>query len=152
MTQCQQLHEHSNQNICRYRYSGHHTAFYVTLPKRNSLALTSEVLHTGRGHTQWSNQSKDESGHKLRFDQLQSGQPMGTLGQQLQVPGESPDPGLGPGPEVADVHQETCVFISALANKQKPWKRTHSYLFLNLLLNTHIPEIFIPLFQLVIWE
>lgn len=52
----QWLHEHSHQNICRQKYSSHHTALYIGSFKRNSSTLTSEVLHTGRECTQWSNQ------------------------------------------------------------------------------------------------
>lgn len=53
---------------------------------------------------------------------------------QLQVPADSSDPGLGPGPE-------NQVLFQLLWMSKKLWKRSHGYLFLDLL-NTHIPECF----------
>lgn len=58
---------------------------------------------------------------------------------QLRVLIDSSDPGLGPGPEVAGVHQENHVLISALSNEQNsekehtlsfpgPFKHPHSWI------------------------
>lgn len=67
--------------------------------QRKSLALTSESFILKESALSDLINEKDESGHKMNFDKLQPGLPRGTLHPQLQVPADSSDPGLGPGPE-----------------------------------------------------
>lgn len=144
------LHVQSYWNIHRQGYRGHNTIFYITFPKRNSFALTFESFKLEE-HSDDLINWKDKSRNEFNFDKLQTGHPVGTLDHTLYNPNwiirsrprSRPRGGWHSS-------REPCFYFSsanqAKALKKKPWLS-----FLDLL-NTHILEMFTPLFELVLWE